>query len=226
MNPLALLSSDSRRELLELVKKRGDVSIDEAVVATKLSRTTVREHFLQLEGEQLVQRFTEKQEGRGRPPLRYRIAPAGEQLFPERDGALLHGLIGFLQEQGREDLIQAFFEEYWETRVQAVEKRLRTIDPSDTERRLGVLKAMLSEEGFVPEIRRGEGKLVVRECNCPFPEAVKRTRLPCHLEAKFYERLFDQRVERVSYIPYGHPACVYEFPAGENEALQVGPSEE
>lgn len=222
MDPLALLASDSRRRLLELVKKRGDVSIDEAMDATDLSRTTVREHFLQLEEEGLVERFTEKGSGRGRPPLRFEITEAGRQLFPVRDGALLGGLIDFLRERGHEDLLQSFFETYWEERLQEMQKRLRGAEGAD--RRLDVLEALLREEGFVPNIQQEEGRLVVRECNCPFPKAVEKTRLPCRLEAAFYEALFDQRVERVSYIPDGHPACIYEFPA--EAADRIGPAEE
>ena len=41
------------------------------------------------------------------------------------------------------------------------------------------------------------------------PEAVRETKLPCKLEVQFYENLFDERVERVGYIPDGDAACTY-----------------
>lgn len=149
------------------------------------------------------------------PPLRFEITKAGRQLFPVRDGVLLGGLIDFLRERGHEALLQSFFEDYWQERLQEVKKRLRATNASNMDCRLDVLERMLREEGFVPDIRREKGRLVVRECNCPFPEAVKKTRLPCRLEAAFYEALFDQRIERMSYIPDGHPSCIYAFPGRE-----------
>ena len=111
---------------------------------------------------------------------------------------------------------ESSFESYWGERLQEVKKRLCGAD--DAGRRRDVLEAVLREEGFVPDIRREVGRLVVRECNCPFSEAVEKTRLPCRLEAAFYEALFDCRIERVSYIPDGHPACICEFPDREGPA--------
>jgi predicted ArsR family transcriptional regulator len=62
----------------------------------------------------------------------------------------------------------------------------------------------------MPEIRENEDAITVRECNCPFPESVKRTRIPCQLEKRFFEAIFQADLDRVSYIPDGNPACTYE----------------
>lgn len=46
MPALDLVSSDTRRELLQFVKRRGSLSLDEAMEALDMARTTVREHLL------------------------------------------------------------------------------------------------------------------------------------------------------------------------------------
>jgi predicted ArsR family transcriptional regulator len=92
------------------------------------------------------------------------------------------------------------------------------VPDDDLEGRLHVLKELLDEQGFMPEIERTDDRTVVRECNCPFPEAVKNTRLPCHLEAQFYETIFDTPLERVSYIPDGNPSCTYVVPDDETSS--------
>lgn len=96
-----------------------------------------------------------------------------------------------------------------------MQHRLGRVPPGDEEGRLAVLMEILREQGFMPELRRGEQGLCIRECSCPFPEIVKRSRLPCRLEARFFERVFDEEIDRVTYIPDGFPACTYEFPDPE-----------
>ncbi len=209
--PSPLLPAGTKGELLLLMKHSGLVSLADAEAATGLTRPTLHHHLGGLERDGLAERTTQRQ-GRGRPSLRYGLTPLAEALFPSRDDDLLGRLLDFLQQQGDDDTIRAFFEQYWEERFRDVQRGLSRVPAGDDAARLRVLGEILREQGFMPEIQRGPGGLVIRECNCPFPEAVKRTRLPCQLEARFFERLFDDRIGRVSYIPDGAPACTYEFP--------------
>lgn len=211
MAPIDLLGSDSKRSLLLLMKRRGDVSLDDAVEATGLARTTLREHLTALERDGLVERRTRRQ-GRGRPSLRYRLAAAGDRLFPARDGVLLREMIAFLDREDQTDLVERFFSQYWEHRTREVQNRLAAVEPGDVSTRLEVLRRVLQEQGFMPEIETVGEEVVIRECNCPFPEAVRATRLPCRLEARFFERVLRDEIRRVSYIPEGHAACTYTFP--------------
>lgn len=214
MENMTFVSSDTKRALLLLTKQQGIISLDDAETATGLTRTTLREHLGQLERDGLVKRSIIRQ-GRGRPSLRYTLTADGEQLFPSRDDALLGTLLAFLQQKGRDDLIQEFFEQFWAERLRDIEYQLDARPLGDQKGRLEVLEQVLREQGFMPEIHHNENGLVIRECNCPFPEAVKHTRLPCQLEAKFFEQIFNRRIGRVTYIPDGSPACTYEFPADE-----------
>jgi predicted ArsR family transcriptional regulator len=210
MATVALFSSETKRDLLLLVKRRGSISLDDAEAATGLTRTTLREHFGHLEREGLIQRYTRKQ-GRGRPSLRYELAERGQSVFPSRDGVLLRELLGFLTAEGHPELIERFFVAFWEARLEDARHRFQAMDEQDRAGRMRILEEMLREQGFMPEVRADEEGVVIRECNCPFPEAVKKTRLPCRLEAEFFERLFEAPAIRVAYIPEGSPACTYEF---------------
>ncbi len=212
MTPPAVFSSETKRDLLLLIKRKGSISLDDAVTETGLARATLREHFAHLERDGLVRRYSQKQ-GRGRPSLRYELTENGQALYPSRDGVLLRELLSFLTAEGRSDLVERFFESFWKMRLEDARHRLRGIDAQDRHRRLEVLAEMLREQGFMPELHADEDGLSIRECNCPFPEAVKKTRLPCRLEGEFFESLFDREATRVTYIPDGEPACTYEFRA-------------
>ena len=206
---LDLVSSDTRRELLQIIKRRGSLSIDEAMEALGMARTTVREHLLQLKEKGFLKRTVER-EGRGRPSHRYEMTRRAKVLFPSRDGELMGELVQFLNEQGAQKLVETFFESYWKKRTQAVKRKLRDVAPDNLEEQLAVLQEILEKEGFMPEVDEDESSVTVRECNCPFPESVKQTRVPCQLEKKFYETIFETELARVTYIPDGNPACTYE----------------
>lgn len=209
MPDVSLIASDTKRALLQLMKRRGEIALDDAIEATGYARTTLREHLNQLERDGLVQRRSERQ-GRGRPRLQYQITERGERLFPTRDGVLLRELLRYLQAHGQGALIEGFFESFWETRVDEVKHRIRQAGAEEgLERKLEVLASILQEEGFMPDIQQDADRVVIRECNCPFAEAVKQTRLPCQLEELFYEAVLDASVERDEYIPDGSPACTY-----------------
>lgn len=206
---LDLVSSDTRRELLQIIKRRGSLSVDEAMEALDMARTTVREHLLQLKQKGLLERTAERH-GRGRPSHRYEMTRRAKVLFPSRDGELMGRLVRFLDARGAEDLVQTFFESYWNDRTEAVKRKLQRVAADDLDDKVDTLREILEEEGFMPEITRRENQVTIRECNCPFPESVKETRIPCQLEEKFYREIFDTELERVSHIPDGNPACTYE----------------
>ena len=207
--PVPHFPAGTKGELLLLMKRRGEISLDDAEAANGLTRPTLRQHLGGLERDGLVTRSTRRGE-RGRPALRYALSPSAETLFPSRDGHLLGSLLDYLLDRDEDALVRDFFERYWDDRLRDVQDRLRHVPAGDADGFLAVLAEVLREQGFMPEVRRNGG-VTIRECNCPFPEAVKRTRLPCRLEAEFFERLFDAPPERVTYIPDGAAACTYAF---------------
>jgi predicted ArsR family transcriptional regulator len=211
MEDITDLLSDSQTRLLELIKKRGEVTVDQAVDSLDLATTTIRQHLERLEDEDLVE-HRRKSSGRGRPRHIYRLSSRAEQLFPSRDQLMLHRLLDFLSTEGHHRAIDDFFHEFWEERGEEFSQRLEELDDDSGEARLELLAEFLDEQGFMPEIEHNEaGNVEIRECNCPLSKAVESTRLPCRLEAEFLEQVVGRKLERVSYIPDGNNACVYKF---------------
>lgn len=205
------MASDSRRSLLLQLKRRGSLTSEDAATAIGRAVSTVREHLNELESRGWVESVAESSEGRGRPRHRYRLTRAGDALFPARDAELMHDLVAFLHDQDATSLLTDFFEDFWAARTDRVRQLLDAHGARDCDDRLQILADVLEEEGFMPEIDRTDESVVIRECNCPFPESVKQTRLPCRLEAKFLASALDRSLSRVTYIPDGHDACTYTF---------------
>ena len=206
-----LKQSDSRSQLLNLIKKNGQLTLNQAIKETGLSRTTLREHFTNLEHEGYLKRHS-KREGRGRPELVFKLTDSGNRLFPSNDGLLLRSLINYLQAHKNEDYLDSFFSGYWNKRAEEAKLRLKCERAETIKEKIKILQDYLEEQGFMPNILvTDSGMLVIEECNCPFTETVKETRLPCKLEAKFLQDFFAATLDRVTYIPDGNHACTYQM---------------
>lgn len=206
----------SKKQLLDLIKRKGTISIDEAVEDTELAKTTLREHFLQLERDGYIQRGYVRS-GPGRPSLEYQLTQKGNSLFPSYESALIKELLNFLKSKGDEETIEEFFKSFWEERIEKAKHRMDQSSETDLKSKVEALTHMLEEEGFMPEFNLDEESetLTIKECNCPFSEVVKETRLPCKLEALFYKKLFSKRAERTSHIAEGDFSCTYNIPTDE-----------
>ncbi len=211
MPPVDLIPSETKQRLLELMKRRGEITLDDAMEVIDRARPTLRDHLDQMGRDGLVARRSRKQ-GRGRPSMCYRLTPRAERLFPQREGAAFADFLGYLEEQGEEQLIEDFFDAFWDARLEEVERRLSSsLDTADTREIVDVLEEVLREKGFMPEVHVDDEQVTVEACNCPFAAIVNATDLPCSSEACFYERLFE-RVERTRHMPDGDTACAYELP--------------
>ena len=113
----------SKKELLDRIKRKGILSIDEAVEYTELAKTTLREHFLQLERDGYIQREYVRS-GPGRPSLQYQLTPKGNSLFPSSESALIRKLLKYLKDQGDEETIEEFFQAFWDERLEKAHQRM------------------------------------------------------------------------------------------------------
>ena len=198
------------------MKRRGEITLDDAMEVVDRARATLRDHLNQMGRDGLVARRTKKQ-GRGRPSMCYRITPSAEGLFPGQEGTLFADFLSYLQEEGHEDLIEEFFDSFWEARLDEVKRRLsESLETAGIRQIVEVLEEVLRENGFMPDVHVQEDQVVVEECNCPFAKIVETTDLPCASETCFYDALFEH-VERTQHIPDGDTACAYELPVLQSQ---------
>lgn len=202
--------SGSKKEILDLFKRKGPLSIDQVTEHTGLAKTTLREHMLQLERDLYIAR-SYKRTGRGRPVLVYALTEQGQQLYPSSEPDVLQELLLYLKHNNQEPLIASFFREFWYKRLEKARGFMNQANENEPESRLAALRAMLEQEGFMPEVTNNPetGELIIRECNCPYSELLSVSRLPCQLEEQFYQKLFGSNVQRTSYIADGEPSCTY-----------------
>lgn len=202
---------NTKSTLLRLIHCTGELSLNEAIEQTELARTTLKEHFLQLENEGLVDRRYERI-GRGRPKLVFSLTDKGRFRFPSNDGRILNELLEYLQSNNMEREVKTFFQNFWAEKLKEARKRMDRYPPGDQKRRLEALRTYLEEQGFMPTITYTEDdQLLIKECNCPFSNTVANTSYPCRLEKEFFSNLLGKDPDRLSYIPDGEASCSYLF---------------
>lgn len=213
----SMMFTGSKKDLLDMIKRKGSLSVDDAVEEIELAKTTLREHLLQLERDEYVERSYERS-GPGRPSLQYQLTNKGQSLFPSYESTLIRELLNFMKSRGDEQTIEQFFKAFWDERLGEARRRMDEAAEDDLKKRLQELSSMLEEEGFMPEYEydEQEGTVTMKECNCPFSEVVKETRLPCKLEAMFFKQLFNEKVERTTHIAEGDYACSYDISLTEH----------
>jgi DNA-binding transcriptional ArsR family regulator len=217
------LGSDVRvRILKELLGGERDIS--ELVGATALRSGSVRYHLNILIGEGLVEKFTRHHEGDvGRPPIRYRLRPAGVvQGIPFRQYRLLaEVLLGVILEslppEDRDRALYAAGKQVGQQLIDAVagEAEVSYWDP-DLFVRVFLGDALPRMGSLTTVMEQGEDFVQYRAMTCPFQElALKRPRMICDaFDTGFHEgvaeRLGSQvRFTRLACIGHGDPYCEY-----------------
>ncbi|HZD06035.1 MAG TPA: winged helix-turn-helix transcriptional regulator, partial [Longimicrobiales bacterium] len=171
--PLLALArlGDSRRLIVEHLKRRGPSSIPELADVVGLSPETVRSHVRALGAEGLVVRAGSRRQGPGRPEGLYELGDVAEDLFPRREGEVLRGLAEHLADSGHQDVLASYFEAYAAQRKARGLERLAGLEGRE---RLEEVARILTEDGFMAEVVDGEngGRPRLRLSHCPLRELV------------------------------------------------------
>ncbi|MFL6556876.1 MAG: helix-turn-helix transcriptional regulator, partial [Bacillus sp. (in: firmicutes)] len=141
--------SEPRRRIVHAIKSNGASSMSELASLLDISGEAVRQHLLNLEKDGWIIRIAEKQNGIGRPHIRYRLTTAGEHLFEKNYDHLtievLDTLVKNLGENALKDVLAAMIEE----RVREWEPKLAGLN---TIERLNVLKDFYSKDDFYMDV--------------------------------------------------------------------------
>jgi predicted ArsR family transcriptional regulator len=210
-------AEEPRQIVLDLLRRRGPMSIDALGPLLELSKTATRAHVLRLEKDGLVRRVEAEPDGPGRPRVRFTLTERGGAAFPTADADVLERLLSFLESAGQARLIEKFFEELWSERRSLLLETLDTDAFADAplSKRLRHLERLLERSQFMPRIERrarADGKLVVvQECNCPLPAAVRATKIPCRLEAEFLANVVGGKALDARVAADRSDTCTFEF---------------
>ena len=91
----------TRRQILESLKKRGELTADELSNQLQLTTSGVRQHLVALTSDGLVA-HRQVREGPGRPRHCYHLTAAADALFPRAYSDLTNELLGYASDDDPE----------------------------------------------------------------------------------------------------------------------------
>jgi DeoR family suf operon transcriptional repressor len=178
-----------------------------------VSLNAARHHLKELETLGLVA-YEREHRGVGAPVFAYGLTPAGEALFPRRYEETLTALLDHVvQRDGREAAI-ALLESHFTDLASRLRAELAGSSPA---RRLEVLGRVLSDEGYMAEVRTGPDAATLTEHNCAIPAVARRFPEICAAEARFLADVLGASVERREHLLSGCSSCEYHVRFGSTQ---------
>jgi DeoR family suf operon transcriptional repressor len=213
MNPLPIDSRpnslpETRRALLELIKRQGEVAVDRLAAGVEMTVSGTRQHLVALERDGLIA-YREVREGPGRPRHLYSLTAAGDALFPRAYAELTNELLEYVESEDPK-LLERIFDRRGQRRLE--QARARTAGLAFAEK-VGAVAQILDEDGYLADFeRRADGAYVITERNCAVLSVARRYRHACGSELTFLQAALPEAdVERIAHqLTAGH-VCAYEI---------------
>jgi DeoR family transcriptional regulator, suf operon transcriptional repressor len=196
----------TRRALLNLLKKRGEMAVESLADELGMTVSGARQQLAALERDGLVS-FTEVRPGPGRPRRVFRLTPAADALYPRAYAELTNELLQYV-EDADPALIESIFER---RRQRRIEGALARIEGLDFRAKVAELARILDEDGYLAEwTEQDDGTFFVTERNCAIFGVAMKYGQACGSELDFIRKVMtDATVDRVSHMAAGAHSCSY-----------------
>lgn len=195
----------TRRQILDILKRRGRATLEELSKEVGLSPVTIRVHLSVLQRDDLVN--VEEVRGRvGRPFFVYSLSQDAEELFPKRYHVLANRLLRSMNGELPAETVQKLLLRIAETWSE--EHASRMTGKSFTER-IAEVAEIRCEEGAIADWEKVDGGYMLRQYNCPNLLVSRSHKQVCDIEQEYLARLLGASVVRSECIGSGDRTCSY-----------------
>lgn len=207
----------TRREILNILKRRGRATLEELANGVGLVPVTVRAHLNVLERDDLV-KYEEVRGRVGRPYYVYSLTTEAEAFFPKSYHVVVNRVLDSLAAVSGADGLNRVAEHM--AQAWAEERKSRVAGKSLQERVMEVAR-IRSEEGAWAEVEETEDGYTIVQYNCPCPQVASRhPEVTCAAELTYLRLLLGPRVQRVEWSQDGSRVCRYHVGAQETAIKQ------
>ena len=199
----------TREEILDLLRRRGQLTAAELSDALGIGTVGVRQHLALLERDGYIHTAAVRR-GVGRPSHLYALTTSAEALFPRRYDRLLMDALEFIVEQGGPGAIDELFTRRRNKLAEQYEPRLAGKNRAG---QVAELAEILTEQGYMCEWEQlPEGDFALVEHNCPVDCAARDYQQACSHELTLYQDLLGVPLVREETISEGGNCCRYRIP--------------
>jgi predicted ArsR family transcriptional regulator len=194
--------AESRKRILELLKRRGPLSANDLSRSLSLTTVTVRHHLEALIAGGLVgEPSPRSRAGPGRPELTYSITAKAEASLPRNDGELCACLMQALSQRLPPEQLRQVLQDAG----RSLGSREGLGPEARPARRLTQAQAFLERRGYFPEWDPGSSRLTL--FHCPYLEIAQASREVCHFDRALLEALLSAPVEILTRIADDDHSC-------------------
>ncbi|GGM29828.1 DeoR family transcriptional regulator [Paraliobacillus quinghaiensis] len=198
----------TRQAILELLKKKKELSVSGLKQFLDITEMAVRKHLVKLEGEHLITSRTVRQP-MGRPVIFYSLTKEGEKLFPTNYDVVAVEILRDIQESMGTDAIDTLFENREKRMRKKYVRRIFEEDP--LQEKVKELVNVQNESGYMAEFTESdEDEISFAQYNCPIAAIADRYDKPCDCELELFKQVLGtDQVKRVTCIAKGEKSCKY-----------------
>jgi predicted ArsR family transcriptional regulator len=195
----------TRRQILDILKRRGRATLEELSREVGLSPVTIRVHLSVLQRDDLVS--VEEVRGRvGRPFFVYSLTPDAEELFPKRYHVLASRLLRTMNDELSAETVQkllARMSESW------ADERADRVSGKSLADRMAQVVEIRCEEGAIADWETVDGGYLLRQYNCPNLLVSRSHPQVCEVEQKYLTRMLGVPAVQAGCIGKGDRVCEY-----------------
>jgi len=195
----------TRRQILDLLKKRGGMTAKDLGEALGITSMAVRRHLSALERDDLIGSTTVRRP-MGRPTYVYSLTPLADDLFPKNYPQLMIGLLDDLRTLDGDEKIDLLFQRREDRLANAYVPRM---EGKDLEGRVTEIARIFDENGNLSEWKKEDGGYRLTWHNCAISKVSQRCPQACQHEEKLLRRVLDAEVGRLEHAAKGDNCCSY-----------------
>jgi predicted ArsR family transcriptional regulator len=198
--------SDTRQDILRLLRERGQADVSELADELGLSSVTVHYHINVLQREGLLE-ITSMRQGVGRPRNVFTLRDAAYQKFPQSYHRLSDRLLDVLKSRMTEADLQQLFERIG---AEIASEHATALHGKSLEKKIDMLIDLLGEEGFMSKLEKvGMNHFVLTQYSCPYQYVVARHPEVCELDLQLMNSALGTPVKRGTCVVHGDSVCTF-----------------
>ena len=197
----------TRERILNILKERGQATVQELSNTLDLTTVTIRHHLDTLRREKLVAAPTVRhRKAPGRPQHVYKLTVEASDFFPKRYEPLIELILEEVRSQLSRDDVQAMMARIGTRIAEQVSVPLG----ASFEERITIAVDFLDERGYMAHWEKSDtGVYQVHVANCPYEGVAHRFREVCQIDHTLLTEILGPALGNMSQL--GEPArhCTY-----------------
>jgi len=206
---------ETRQAIMNILKERGQVTIEELRDELKLTPATVLHHLNVLRGEGLVDLSgLKRHQTPGRPQHVYALTERASDYFPKN-------YVEFADLTLREIGDRAGLDEL-DSIMRGVARRMMADVPQPAPgepmpQRLDRAVNFLNQKGYIARWESSDKGYLLHMTNCPFQALAHRRSEPCVMDVALMIELLGVTPQRIAWMASGDNTCTYLVPEPDDQ---------